>query len=81
MFRIPALVFALLAASSLPSFAQSWSYTGGDGQTVTLDAAPVRIIASQDAAAGLIPLGIRPVGIYADSAVSDARAGLGRGGH
>lgn len=74
MFRIPALVFALLAASSLPSFAQSWSYTGGDGQTVTLDAAPVRIIASQDAAAGLIPLGIRPVGIYADSAVSDAKA-------
>lgn len=74
MFRIPALVFALLAAASLPSFAQSWSYTGGDGQTVTLDAAPVRIIASQDAAAGLIPLGIRPVGIYADSAVSDAKA-------
>jgi iron complex transport system substrate-binding protein len=74
MFRIPALVFALLAAASLPSLAQSWSYKGGDGQTVTLDAAPVRIIASQDAAAGLIPLGIRPVGIYADSAVSDAKA-------
>src|SRR5690606_25374013 len=31
-------------------------------------------IASQDAAAGLIPLGIRPVAIYADSAVADAKA-------
>ncbi len=74
MFRIPALVLAILTATALPALAQSWSYTGGDGQTVTLDAAPVRIIASQDAAAGLIPLGIRPVGIYADSAVADAKA-------
>ena len=74
MFRIPGLVLAVLAATVFPAFAESWSYTGGDGQTVTLDAAPVRIIASQDAAAGLIPLGIRPVGIYADSAVADARA-------
>jgi iron complex transport system substrate-binding protein len=47
---------------------------GGDGEVVTLDETPVRIIASQDAAAGLIPLGIRPVGIYADSAVADAKA-------
>jgi iron complex transport system substrate-binding protein len=74
MFRIPALVLAILSATALPVLAQGWSYTGGDGQTVTLDAAPVRIIASQDAAAGLIPLGIRPVGIYADSAVADAKA-------
>ena len=74
MFRTPVLLLALLAASALPASAQDWSYTGGDGQTVTLDAAPLRIIASQDAAAGLIPLGIRPVGIYADSAVADAKA-------
>ena len=74
MFRIPALVLAILSATALPVLAQGWSHTGGDGQTVTLDAAPVRIIASQDAAAGLIPLGIRPVGIYADSAVADAKA-------
>ncbi|WP_338723412.1 ABC transporter substrate-binding protein [Devosia sp. XK-2] len=74
MFRVPALVLALLSASVLPVAAQSWTYTGGDGQTVTLDEQPVRIIASQDAAAGLIPLGIRPVGIYADSAVTEAKA-------
>jgi iron complex transport system substrate-binding protein len=74
MFRVPALVLALLSASVLPVAAQSWTYTGGDGQTVTLDERPVRIIASQDAAAGLIPLGIRPVGIYADSAVTEAKA-------
>lgn len=56
------------------AFAQAWSYTDGSGATVTLDHVPTRIIASQDAAAGLIPLGIRPVGIYADSAVAEAKA-------
>jgi iron complex transport system substrate-binding protein len=68
---------AALFASSLlvtAAFAEQWTYTGGDGVTVTLDEMPVRIIASQDAAAGLIPLGIRPVGIYVDSAVADAKA-------
>jgi iron complex transport system substrate-binding protein len=74
MFRTPILVLTLLAATAFPASAENWTYTGGDGQTVTLDAVPVRIIASQDAAAGLIPLGIRPVGIYADSAVADAKA-------
>lgn len=72
MFRTAALAFSLLASTAIPAFA--WTYTGGDGETVTLDEAPVRIIASQDAAAGLIPLGIRPVGIYADSNVADAKA-------
>ena len=56
------------------AFAQAWSYVDGSGATVTLDHVPTRIIASQDAAAGLIPLGIRPVGIYADSAIADAKA-------
>lgn len=74
MFRIPAIALTLLATTAFPALAQSWSYVGGDGETVTLDAMPARIIASQDAAAGLIPLGIRPVGIYADSAVADAKA-------
>jgi len=74
MSRIPALALSLLAATALPAFAAGWSYTGGDGQTVTLDDVPVRIIAHQDAAAGLIPLGIRPVGIYANSAVGEAKA-------
>jgi len=72
MFRTAALAFSLLASTAIPAFA--WTYTGGDGETVTLDETPVRIIASQDAAAGLIPLGIRPVGIYADSNVADAKA-------
>lgn len=68
------LALATLAMLPGPVFAQSWSYTDGTGNTVTLDAVPTRIIASQDAAAGLIPLGIRPVGIYVDSPVADAKA-------
>lgn len=66
-----ALAFGLAAA---PALAAEWTYTDGNGDTVTLDHVPARIIASQDAAAGLIPLGIRPVGIYADSAISEAKA-------
>ncbi|MBO9589483.1 ABC transporter substrate-binding protein [Devosia sp.] len=69
---------ALAALSSLAlaaaAHAEPWTYTDESGQTVTLDAAPQRIIASQDAAAGLIPLGIRPVGIYADGPIADAKA-------
>ncbi|UXN73087.1 ABC transporter substrate-binding protein [Devosia sp. A8/3-2] len=65
---------ALFLSLSATAFAAGWSYTDGAGKTVTLDAVPVRIIASRDAAAGLIPLGIRPVGIYADSPVADAGA-------
>lgn len=64
----------LLGAAAAPVLAEEWSYTDGSGQTVTLDHVPSRIIASQDAAAGLIPLGIRPVGIYADSVVAEAKA-------
>nr|WP_295885155.1 ABC transporter substrate-binding protein [uncultured Devosia sp.] len=71
---LTSLVFAALAVSPVAASAEPWSYTDGTGNTVTLDAVPTRIIASQDAAAGLIPLGIRPVGIYADSPVADAKA-------
>lgn len=56
------------------ALAEAWTYADGSGNTVTVDHVPTRIIASQDAAAGLIPLGIRPVGIYADSAVAEAKA-------
>ncbi|GAB5429993.1 MAG: ABC transporter substrate-binding protein [Devosia indica] len=73
MLRTTMAAIALFAGATLPAAAQ-WSFVGGDGEVVTLDETPVRIIASQDAAAGLIPLGIRPVGIYADSAVADAKA-------
>jgi iron complex transport system substrate-binding protein len=66
---VAGLAFLPVAASAAP-----WTYTDGTGQTVTLDEVPTRIIASQDAAAGLIPLGIRPVAIYADSPVAEAKA-------
>lgn len=77
MFLRTAVIVASIAVSGLlagTAFGVEWSYTDGTGQTVTLDHVPERIIASQDAAAGLIPLGIRPVGIYADSAVTEAKA-------
>jgi iron complex transport system substrate-binding protein len=74
MIRTAALVATLLASTALAASAQEWTYEGGNGETVTLEAPPVRIIAHQDAAAGLIPLGIRPVGIFADSPLAEAKA-------
>lgn len=71
MFRAATLALSLLVSTAIPAFA--WTYTGGDGEVVTLDETPVRIIASQDAAAGLIPLGIRPIAIYADSAIAEVK--------
>jgi len=73
MFRSATIALVFVAGSVLPATAQ-WTYEGGDGKAVALAGVPERIIASQDTAAGLIPLGIRPVGIYADSAVADAKA-------
>ncbi|MBL8592237.1 MAG: ABC transporter substrate-binding protein, partial [Devosia sp.] len=64
----------LMVSGSGAALAESWTYADGSGNTVTVDHVPTRIIASQDAAAGLIPLGIRPVGIYVDSAVAEAKA-------
>lgn len=70
------LSMSVVALVLVPNIVQAepWSFTDSTGNTVTLDEVPTRIIASQDAAAGLIPLGIRPVGIYADSPVADAKA-------
>ena len=70
------LSFAATAIILAPATVQAepWSYTDTTGQVVTLDEVPTRIIASQDAAAGLIPLGIRPVGIYADGPLAEAKA-------
>lgn len=65
---------AALALVPALAHAEPWSYTDSLGNTVTLDAVPTRIIASQDAAAGLIPLGIRPIAIYVDSPVAEAKA-------
>lgn len=75
--RLKTLLSASVAILALfPALAQAepWSYTDSTGQTVTLDEVPTRIIASQDAAAGLIPLGIRPVAIYADSPIAEVKA-------
>ena len=46
-------------------------YTDGSGKTVELESTPERIIAHGHAAASLISFGIRPVGIYADTPISD----------
>lgn len=71
---LPVCIVALMLAAPTLASAAPWSFTDSSGKTVTLDEVPTRIIAHQDAAAGLIPLGIRPVGIYADSPVADAKA-------
>ncbi len=68
------LSVAAFALTPVMARAEPWSYTDSLGNTVTLDEVPTRIIASQDAAAGLIPLGIRPVGIYADGPLAEAKA-------
>lgn len=62
MIRVLSLVAAALIASS--AFAAEWSYTDGSGKTVTLPEPPTRIVAHANAAAALIALGIRPVGIF-----------------
>ncbi|MFF1386402.1 ABC transporter substrate-binding protein [Rhodococcus erythropolis] len=43
---------------------QSWSYTTGYGNTITLDHAPERIVVDAYSAAALWDYGIRPVGIF-----------------
>ena len=42
----------------------SWSYTSANGDTITLDHKPKRIIASAAEAGGLMAYGIKPVGIF-----------------
>ena len=54
------------AASSRP-----WSFTSGDGTTVKTDSTPRRIIASGAEAAALMSFGIKPVGIYANTKVTE----------
>lgn len=61
-------------AGATDSASAAWTYTDGSGTTVALDEVPDRIIAHANAAAALIPLGIRPVGIYVDSPVEDDRS-------
>jgi iron complex transport system substrate-binding protein len=56
--------------TAVPALAE-WTYTDGGGEVVTLAEAPKRIAAHANVAAGLIPLGIRPIAIYADGPVKD----------
>lgn len=73
MIRI-ILTLALLAT---PALSAEWTYTDGAGKTVTLPEPPTRIIAHVNAAAALIPLGIRPVGVFLDGPPSVDRAAEG----
>ncbi|PPI73630.1 hypothetical protein C5E12_04380 [Rathayibacter rathayi] len=65
---------AACASNSAPgsgatgSAAVGFQYTDARGDTVALDAAPRNIVMSEQAAAALIPYGIRPVGIWGSSA-------------
>lgn len=66
-----ALTQAGCATGSAPATggdeAAGFSYTDARGDQVTLDALPDRIVMSEQAAAALIPYGIRPVGIWGSS--------------
>jgi iron complex transport system substrate-binding protein len=64
---------APLAAAS-GGGADGWTYVDGSGTETTLDEVPTRIVAHSSAAAALISFGIRPVGIYADTAVDEELA-------
>lgn len=71
-----ALIAAVAGCSSAASGPresdkQPWTFTDGSGKTVKLDDVPKRIIAHGGEAAALMSFGIRPVGIYADTAVED----------
>lgn len=65
-------------AATTASAAGGFDYTDARGDTVTLDTVPHNIVMSEQAAAALIPYGIRPVGIWGSSTpdTSGVLAGL-----
>ncbi|GLQ57888.1 ABC transporter substrate-binding protein [Devosia nitrariae] len=75
------LIVPLFAATqfSMPvsAHAEEWTYTDGSGATITLNEVPTRLITSAVAAAALIPLGIRPVGIFANSVAEENKPLIG----
>lgn len=79
LLLLPAAALVLTACGSSDSAGSDdsagidggWSYTSGNGETVTLDAVPKRIIASGPEAAALMAYGIKPVGIYASAPVDE----------
>ena len=52
------------SASSDTASEEGWSYTSGNGDVITLDEKPERIVARAAEAGGLLAYGIKPVGIY-----------------
>jgi iron complex transport system substrate-binding protein len=74
MLRRTLLAAIAMLSFAAPALAQGWSYTDSTGREVSLDHVPTRIIAHANAAAGLIPLGIRPVAIYVDGPVADDKS-------
>lgn len=66
-----AVTLVSLAISSVPGFAQEWSFTDGAGNTITLPNPPERIVAFSSSAAGLMQFGIEPVGIFTDEGTSE----------
>lgn len=51
---------------------QTFSYTGARGETVQLDSVPLRLVVDEGIASALIPLGIRPVGLWGVSPPEDS---------
>lgn len=74
MFKSLFAAALLLGFAAAPALAEEWTYTDGTGQTVTLDHVPNRIVMHANTAAGLIPLGIRPIAIYVDTPVAEDKS-------
>jgi iron complex transport system substrate-binding protein len=52
--------------------AAAWTFVDDRGTEITLDAPPERIVAYENAAGALIPLGITPVGVFGSSVPADS---------
>jgi len=64
----------LVGLATAPALSEEWTHTDGTGQTVKLDHVPNRIVMHANTAAGLIPLGIRPIAIYVDTPVAEDKS-------
>ena len=60
------------ATTSDTGTAEEWSFTDDRDVTVTAPEAPQRVVAYHNAAAALIPLGVRPVAVFGGSAPEDS---------
>lgn len=60
------------AAAPNSGSGSDWTFTDDRGVEVALSEPPDRIVAYENAAAALIPLGVRPVGVFGGSAPEDS---------